>query len=299
MKPLNRHFYFSAFVLMLCSFLMGCNPYKAPYEVDSSPAALDTIAMVRGVIADVSDTNGFRIASAEGQTGQVWKKLFKACMTNDILHSPYYFGVSNTQGLGALFSQQGGPVFGTKRLEYLDSVVSPILAGNISQGVSSSCSQSIALDIDFNTLLSASWKNPAISGTLSTAFSQAKEIKSTVKHWHINNLAFDQFIKKLYQTKGSDQNLNNYYDFLNGHFLCTSALYVDTFQTVFILSDTISSALKLQIDSGAISANFGGANGSISFSTSGRDTIIASTNNTFVVFGGLSKVKSKELPNKP
>ncbi|MFS4456346.1 hypothetical protein [Maribacter sp. 2304DJ31-5] len=270
------------FTLILLSVsLLICSCKKEEYtfefeEIESNEA--DWVAQ------DTINTKFFR-----GQTWKQWRGTFKDCMQSKWIKKPFYFGPSNTVGLGSISSKNYKNLIWT-----FDRVFSEEEKKKIIQlGTSASCEIKRKIELDLETTLEGELKEQG-SANINFALDNAKSTTTSIDGFQVDNLIEGEL--RIALRNSEDERKKEYLkDLTTGNnVLLNRVVRVSGFTSEIELNNEMSADLEAELANNP-ELELGDAGVKVKFSKKNETTIIVKSLGNFVVFGKFVKGKKVQL----
>ncbi len=241
--------------------------YYEPYDTGTKAQAFD-----------------FKLHLFKGSTWRMWRKIHKECMQAQWIPNSYYFGVSNTIGLGAIINKDDGL---ERRLE--DALTTTEVPTVLNYGNWTTCNYSQELTINLNTFLQADFAftdrtSPDLNTELAVAIVKASSTQVKIDSWRVNNLV-EGPLKDL--IKGSsDPKKQAYLNDLtsDNNRIVMKEIEVKGFTSLVQLSTDMSANLEAKLKQGVI-AKIGNSGFEAEFKFINRREIEVKSGGNFRPFG--------------
>src|ERR1043165_5335232 len=240
-------------------------------------------------VLDIKEINAFQaknFTTMGGAVEQTWRKLHHACLTNDFFKQPSYLGISNTVGLGSVY---------TRPQQFLQWDIDKLVTVDqkkriVNSGQPQSCTYTEKLTVDFQAFVSTSISQTGVDAELSVAVKNSKNITAQIDNWQIDNLVKGELADILNTT--NDSKLLQYkHDLLTKKLLVIYRVSrINGFSAVINLETDVSAGLAAKLKGGIIQ-NIGNTEAKLRFSYGSDKQIIVTSLGSFMVFVEFAKAK--------
>lgn len=266
-------------------FCVSCQSQNKNFELVTVPSS-DLPSRIRGENTQKSSPQ--LLGGKKGEIWSVWKILLHECMQNDLFQDPTYLGLSNTLGVGSVYSKSDN-LWEWDLNKLLDSTQRSEV---ITYGQPQPCGYIQNTSKDFGIFLAANIPSIGIDAELALAIKNQKDISVKIDGWEIDNLIVGEF-EDLLKNSTSPKLVAFRNDLVHKKFYIVSKVVrVTGFSALVSLDTELSDSLSIQLKNGIVH-NIGSYGALVKFEYASKTQIKISSIGSFVVFAEF--IKSKKL----
>lgn len=278
--------------ILLCfsSFYLSNSCTKSKVYIDFEAANESNINAIQ--------QKGTNALTGKGETWKMWNKIYTDCLKSQLFNDPFYFGVSNTIGLGSITDKKHESII---KIADTSIFTQEEINSFMKVGQPTTCEYAQELTMNLNALLNTQFSvtntnTDDITAELNVAISTAKSTSIKIDGWQKDELLTGVLRDILNET--SDRKKLKFKEdlYAPGNLILVRVAKINGFSSEIKTKNEISSKLEAKLKDGVI-ATIGNTGVKANFEYVNKTTIRVKSNGEFYIFGQF--MKGKKVDKKP